>query len=195
VNNKQASQLQELLDREAIRDVVWRYCHGVDRADKAVLETIYWPEAIETHGEYVGSASGFIGHALNVVNQVESIQHLIGNTLIRVVGSHANVESSFFCYQVMPAKAPDHPDYSGRPGPGPCSLFLGGRYLDRFECRAGEWRILHRTVAFDWWRILDGAADRQLGLTGTPVPMGSFAPGDLSYRLFSGGLLDPKPAS
>lgn len=29
-------------------------------------------------------------------------------------------------------------------------LVIGGRYLDRFECRDGEWRILDRVYALDW---------------------------------------------
>jgi hypothetical protein len=43
--------------------------------------------------------------------------------------------------------------------------FVGGRYLDRFECRDGEWRIADRKVVLDWTRADVGgdpwmAADR-----------------------------------
>ena len=30
---------------------------------------------------------------------------------------------------------------------------FGGRYLDRFERRDGEWRIAHRTVVHEWDKV------------------------------------------
>jgi hypothetical protein len=30
---------------------------------------------------------------------------------------------------------------------------LGGRYVDRFERRDGEWRIAHRITVHDWSRV------------------------------------------
>ena len=31
--------------------------------------------------------------------------------------------------------------------------FVGGRYIDRFEKRAGKWKITHRTGMTDWTRL------------------------------------------
>ena len=31
---------------------------------------------------------------------------------------------------------------------GASDLFVGGRYVDRFEKRNGEWRVAHRTLVF-----------------------------------------------
>lgn len=42
--------LDELLDREAIRDCLARYCRGVDRLDRALLLSTYWPGAEDDHG-------------------------------------------------------------------------------------------------------------------------------------------------
>ena len=36
---------------------------------------------------------------------------------------------------------------------------FGGRYVDRFENRAGEWRIAHRQVIHDWSKIEPIAAE------------------------------------
>ena len=42
------SQLQELLDKQALYEVVARYCRGVDRADEELVRSAYHPDAIET---------------------------------------------------------------------------------------------------------------------------------------------------
>jgi len=34
---------------------------------------------------------------------------------------------------------------------GPIDTICAGRYLDRFERRAGEWRIANRIANADWW--------------------------------------------
>ena len=44
------AKLTELLDREAIRACIYRYCRGVDRADEATLRGTYWPDATDQHG-------------------------------------------------------------------------------------------------------------------------------------------------
>lgn len=59
-------EIAELLDREAIRDCLYRYCRAVDRADEAALRSSYWPDAHDSHGVYSGSAEGFIELALGV---------------------------------------------------------------------------------------------------------------------------------
>lgn len=42
-----ATVVQELLDREAIRDCLTRYAHAVDRGDEAMLRAVYWPGATD----------------------------------------------------------------------------------------------------------------------------------------------------
>ena len=58
------ARVQELLDREAIRDCLYRYCRGIDRLDEQALRSAYWEDATDRHGAYQGPASGFIQHAL-----------------------------------------------------------------------------------------------------------------------------------
>ena len=41
--------LQSLLDREAIRDCLLRYCRGIDRCDEEALRSAYWEDATDCH--------------------------------------------------------------------------------------------------------------------------------------------------
>lgn len=129
--------LQELLDKEAIRDCLYRYCRGIDRADEAVLRSAYWPDAHDRHGAYVGDVEGFIAQALPRLRSGGRGVHQISNILVELLGDWAAVESSFFALQSSSA-APT------------LETFLCGRYLDRFEKRQGQWRVAERTVVYDW---------------------------------------------
>ena len=129
--------LQTLLDKEAIRDCLLRYCRGVDRADEALLRSAYWPDAHDRHGAYVGSVEGFIAQVMPHLRAGGRGIHQITNCMIELHGRLAAVETSFFALQTT-ATAPEH------------ATFLCGRYLDRFEQRDGEWRVADRTVVYDW---------------------------------------------
>jgi len=129
--------LQALLDKEAIRDCLLRYCRGVDRADETLLRSAYWPDAHDRHGAYVGSVDGFIAQVLPRLRAGGRGIHQITNCTIELHGRLAAVETSFFALQTT-AAAPEH------------ATFLCGRYLDRFERRGDVWRVADRTVVYDW---------------------------------------------
>lgn len=156
-----------LLDREAIRDCLYRYCRGIDRADESLLRSAYWPDAHDCHGAYRGPVDGFIAQALPRLRAGGRGVHQISNCLIELHGAMAAVESSFLALQTT-AAAPDK------------ATFLCGRYLDRFEKRAGEWRIAERTVVYDWIeeRTRPELAQADATLFGPRRPNGARTPQD-----------------
>jgi hypothetical protein len=166
-------QLQFLLDREAIRDVVMRYCYGADRCDEAVLQSVYWPEATDDHGVFCGPASQYIPFVLEAAGQMDQMQHLVGNMLIRNSATTASCESYFIGYH----RPKDEQQQ-------PFDMFAAGRYLDEFEKRGDEWRIIRRKVVFDWYRNLDGSADWSKGFNGMGIPLGGRVPNDPSVPHF-----------
>jgi hypothetical protein len=166
-------QLQLLLDREAIRDVVMRYCYGADRRDESVLKSVYWPEATDDHGVFSGKATDYIPFLLEASGRMDQMQHLVGNMLIRNSHSTATCESYFIGYHRMR-------DEQGRP----YDSLACGRYLDEFEKRDGEWRIIRRKVVFDWFRNLEGSADWSRGFNGLGIPLGGRVPDDPSVAHF-----------
>ncbi|MGE8200028.1 MAG: nuclear transport factor 2 family protein, partial [Variovorax sp.] len=116
--------LQALLDREAIRECLYRYCRGIDRVDEEALRSAYWEDATDCHGAWNGSADGFIAQALQRLRQGGRRVHQVNNIAIELHGDVAAVESGFFALQA-PADAPAK------------RTLLCGRYLDRFERRYG----------------------------------------------------------
>ena len=166
------ASLQALLDREAIRDCLYRYCRGIDRCDEAALRSAYWDDATDCHGAWNGSAGGFIDQALARLRQGGRRVHQVTNVLIELQGDAAAVESSFLALQATAAQ-PER------------ETFLCGRYLDRFERRGGEWRVAARTVVYDWIeeRTRPELAQDDAALFGARKPVGTAAPGDAVYAL------------
>lgn len=168
--NTTPTTLQDLLDREAIRDCLYRYCRGIDRCDEGALRSSYWEDATDCHGAWNGSASGFIEQALKKLRLGGQRVHQVTNVLIELHGDAAAVESSFFALQAQ-ANAT-------------LETFLCGRYVDRFERRQGEWRVAARTVVYDWIEererpeLARGAAQ-----FGVRQPVGAAAPQDAVYAL------------
>ncbi|MFH6932620.1 MULTISPECIES: nuclear transport factor 2 family protein [Mesorhizobium] len=167
------ARIIELLDREAIRDCLFRYCRGTDRADEAVLRSAYWPDAHDSHGAYRGSAEGFIGYALDVFKTGPRNIHQITNILIEFIdAAQATVESYFTALQRGPDK-----------GGEVRQIFLCGRYCDLFQKREGEWRIAERTVVYDWLEEQIPTLVMEAERFGTRQPIGAPYPHDPVYAL------------
>ncbi|MFD1191469.1 nuclear transport factor 2 family protein [Phenylobacterium conjunctum] len=164
-----SAQVQELLDREAIRDCLYRYCRGIDRAEEAALRSAYWPDGTDDHGPYKGSASGFVDWAMQTLPTIEQSVHQIHNVLITFREGGAAVESYFTALQRQPGR-----------GGAVVNLQMEGRYLDWFEKRGDEWRILNRTVVFDWIQEQSGPAP---GKSAGRGPVSGRWPDDPVYEL------------
>src|SRR6185436_3344187 len=146
-----ADMIQELFDREAIRDCLMRYCRGADRCDELLLRSAYWPEATDAHAmperEPI-NAYAFIKKILPKLQAMDQTMHMLGNIFIRIDGSEAKVESYFQAYHRVRNDADT-----------PQDVVTAGRYLDRMLKRNDEWRILERVVVIDWFRELFDSAD------------------------------------
>ncbi|MGE4431241.1 MAG: nuclear transport factor 2 family protein [Sphingobium sp.] len=124
--------------RGQIRDALYRYCRGVDRADIDMFLSAFHPGAREDHGAYHGPVEDFAHLTTERVGLgTIGIQHVLGNILVQFEDDHAQVETYFRAF------------YRDRANPD-IFVAVGGRYLDRFEQRDGHWRIARRYVVNDW---------------------------------------------
>lgn len=168
------SQLrEELADREAIRNCLYRYSRGVDRLDADMLRSAYWPDAIDHHLSFSGNVEQFIEWSTPIMGAMDQSMHMITNILITLRGDKADVESYYYGFHRMNAE--------GRK----FDMVGSGRYLDNFERRGDEWRIAARTVMVDWFREYADSADWVKGPFGMPMEPGGRFPDDPSYSLLS----------
>jgi hypothetical protein len=132
-----------LLDREAILGCVSRGCRGVDRHDRQLLASVFDPRAALDYGEWSGSAADFVAWA-DEAHRAEDLAHShnITSHNCEIDGDRAVAET----YVIRACLKRD----------GRTAVVSGGRYLDRFERRDGEWRIVQRRVVADWALEADG---------------------------------------
>jgi ketosteroid isomerase-like protein len=166
-------QLEALLDKEAIRDCIHRYCRGIDRADEAALLSSYWPDAHDCHGAYDGPVSGFFDQVRAAWARGPRNIHNVGNIMIEFRDAkQAVVETYFIAFQR--ARGPDNVERQ---------VQLCGRYCDLFEKRAEEWRVLKRTVVYDWVDHQQPPTEGEPERFGLRQPIGTAWPDDPLYAI------------
>jgi hypothetical protein len=131
-------RLRDVADRDEIRQALMRYCRGVDRGDEALINSAFHPGAIDDHGQPrpATELARSVAHGYH-----SQLMHFTGNVLIELDGDSASVESYFISFSPQEV------------GGTTCTRTRAGRYLDRFERRNGEWKIVHRMVVDEWARL------------------------------------------
>lgn len=134
---------------EACREVARQYCRGVDRLDADCMRAAYWPDATDDHGTFVGNAHEFVDHCMTSHRRWAWTMHTIFNHTVALEpdGLHARGE----VYNISLLQRPT----------GELDTWFG-RYLDRYERRGDDWRIIERVCVHDGDRTEPA---------GTPMPM------------------------
>lgn len=167
-----AVDLQVISDHLQISKVLATYCRAIDRCDKELLQSVYWPDAHEEHGLFNGNALEFAAFILPLLQGMKSTMHQISNVLIDLRGSHASVETYVVAYHWVQ-------EGDGRQ----TELVVGGRYVDMFERRGTAWRISRRTFVLDWNRSQPSTAVWDSGLMAQLKIRGTHDRSDPSYEL------------
>jgi hypothetical protein len=132
--------LQVLLDKQAIYEVLIRYCRGADRGDADLIAAAYHDDAIEDHGgTFQGPASDYLSMLRKVLPTAPRMSHATTNVLIEVEGDIARAESYIMTFSRREDGVDD-----------PFDSLTMARVIDRFERRDGRWAIAHRRLAWEW---------------------------------------------
>jgi ketosteroid isomerase-like protein len=133
--------LQELIDKEAIRELVLHYSRAIDRKDLALLKDLYTEDATDTHGtDFNGTASDFVSFIEATQPFMPYSGHHVCNHLISVEGDQAFGEVYILGAQCIGAIDGDK-----------LEDWHVMRYMDDYRrCADGKWRFAKRVVAYDW---------------------------------------------
>ena len=168
-------ELQALLDKESIRELVQIYCRAADRQDHDLMRSLYHEDAIDDHGPFFqGPAMEFIDSLPEIQKPMEILHHNVTNHNIELNGDRAEGEVYVLAFHKVATDG------------GSVDLLTGGRYLDRYEKRDGVWKYTERAVLADWATVTEPSAvvlDHPL-LEGSHI--GRPGAQDPSYEFFTG---------
>jgi hypothetical protein len=135
------AKVQQLLDRQAIHDLIARYSRTLDWLDDEGQAGCYWPEAAIDYGFFTGTAAEFVGVVMAVERSTGRRWHMLAPLSVKLT-SATTAEGECYGIALGFRREDESEPYKGN--------MYGGRYLDTYEKRDGEWRISSRRYILDW---------------------------------------------
>jgi hypothetical protein len=131
--------VERLLAEAEIRDVIARYCQGVDSRDYERVRECYHPGARHERGDFSGSGEEIVEWIAGIRETLIHCWHLVGYPRIeRIDADVAEVETYCLANQRLPASG-EKPMVDRMT---PC------RYRDTFTRVDGRWRISVRRALY-----------------------------------------------
>lgn len=135
-------QLLELLDKQAILELIHGYCQAADRRDTGKMRSLYHHDATDDHGGFFkGLAMEFIDKLPEIQAPMEILHHNVTTVNIKLNGHYAEGEVYVLAFHKIKTDT------------DPFDLLIGGRYFDKYEKRDGIWKFSHRAVVADWVNV------------------------------------------
>lgn len=131
----------------ALRQVLARYCRGVDQLDRALTLACFMPHApVHYVGIYDGPVEAFADFVIARHRELLGHFHMIGNVLVE--SGDDGVHTETYATITLWKRAAD----------GVSESVIRGRYLDDWQLDGQAWRISRRTHLIDL-KAVDGRPD------------------------------------
>jgi hypothetical protein len=134
-----------LADRQAITDLIYRYCRSVDRLDVPLGHSVWHDDGVADYGAsvYRGDGRGVIDFICAQHGKTLHHSHQVSNILIDVDGDRAGSES----YAIATLRI--------RRGEKLRQIMVWSRYIDSWSRREGRWGLDRRLAIRDFDEIRD----------------------------------------
>jgi hypothetical protein len=160
---------QDVADRQAITDKIYRYCRSVDRLDVPVGHSVFHEDSHADFGaSYVGSGRGWIDFICEEHKKFLYHSHQVTNVIIEIDGDGAGSEAYVYA------------SLQRRDGDKVLQHEFWARYIDKWSKRDGDWAIDRRECVVDY-----GAIREVTPLPGNPRSARDAS--DPSYTVLAGG--------
>jgi len=150
-----ARELEAIADRQAITDLIHRYCRSVDRLDPSLGHSIWHEDGYADYGAdvYRGPGRGVIDHICAQHRRALHHSHQVSNITIELDGDRAASES----YVTATLRV--------RRGDQLLQMSIWGRYVDQWSRRDGRWGLDERISIrdFDEVREVTPMLDHDVG--------------------------------
>jgi hypothetical protein len=135
-----ADLLRQVADRQAITDLLYRYCRAMDRIDAELGYSIWHEDGTADYGAnvYQGSGHGFVDHACAQHRLTLGHSHQVSNIVIDLDGDRAGSEA----YVTAALRVLQ--------GEALMQITVRSRYIDQWSRRNGRWAIDKRVTLNDF---------------------------------------------
>jgi hypothetical protein len=129
-----SESLETYAAKQAITEVLYRYCHAVDRIDPDLASGIWHPDGVAHYEDiFEGTGAGLVAFVFEQHRKADATSHQLANVLIDVQGDRATSES----YVTACIRTGGH------------DITVRGRYSDDWSRRSGQWGIDARRYRHD----------------------------------------------
>lgn len=149
-------EIENTVARSGIIQCIARLARGEDRRDAELIRASWWSDATFDYGVQNGSFDEYLAWVVPGAEAIKNTQHVLGQSYIELDGDAAKAETHVISYHRVDM------------GAGDKDTCIGGRYLDSFEKRNGEWRLAKRVMLYDWFADWGDAIDWSQGVMGMP---------------------------
>ena len=136
LNAAEIADIRNLIDRQKIIECLSRISRGSDRFDRDLFVSGFHPDAMISTGSSADSPEETYegGRAMHEAGTFATL-HCLSNVSCEIDGDSAHVET----YYIYAAHNRDETNWAA-----------AGRYIDQFERREGDWRIIFRHLVMEW---------------------------------------------
>lgn len=143
---------QEVADKLAITDKIYRYCRSVDRLDVPVGHSVFHADShADFSPGYVGTGRGWIDYICEKHREFLHHSHQVANVIIELDGDRAGSESYVYA------------SLQRQDGDKVLQHEFWARYVDTWSKRDGDWAIDRRDCIVDY-----GVTREVMPLPGNP---------------------------
>jgi hypothetical protein len=133
-------EMQALVDRQAITDLIYLYCRAVDRLDVPLGHSIWHEDGQADYGSevYQGDGRGVIDHICAQHAHTLHHSHQVSNIVIQLDGDRAGSEA--YCTATLRVQR----------GERLLQMSVWSRYVDSWSRRDGRWGLDKRIAIRDF---------------------------------------------
>ena len=149
MNSTSTAALDALISKQAITEVLYRYARGTDRCDEMLLKSCFHEnsrhrsDSTHASGGFEGKSFDYVKRIIEICSPLAVCTHMISNILIEIEGNEAVSECRFLAH---------HAWYEPGDKVNEHHRVVEGRYIDRFERRNGDWKIIERVGVHEFNR-------------------------------------------
>lgn len=167
------AEIEQLLAKQTITELINKYPRGLDRGDRELLLSLAHPGAKMRFGNRdFPSWEAYVDWLIKAHDDMTGNNHRITNILIEINGDRAVSESTGTATLLVPKEG--NPNlYEER--------WMHSRYLDTWSRRNGKWALDGRHTVSDYRRVLDVPAEL---VKSRYQVIGHIGRNDVSYRHF-----------